>query len=136
MRVILVYLLALTAIWIFSERVFAQDEFEMKEGDQTYIMKKYYMVFLKKGEVRSQDSTQAAEIQKGHMEHIGKLAKDGYLHIAGPFGGNGEMRGILVLSVKTKEEAEMLASEDPAVKAGRLKIEVLEWWAAKGSTLK
>jgi hypothetical protein len=30
----------------------------------------------------------------------------------------------------------MLCAEDPAVKSGRLTVEVLEWWSAKGSTLK
>lgn len=136
MKNILVCLFLVAGFFIFSAKAIAQDEFEMKEGDQTYIMKKYYMVFLKKGDVRTQDSSTAAQIQKGHMEHINKLAKEGYLHIAGPFGGDGDLRGILVLSVKSKEEAEKIASEDPAVVYGRLKVEVLEWWAAKGSTLK
>lgn len=117
-------------------KLYSQDEFEMKDGDVTYTMKKYYMCLLKTGPNRTQDSVTAAEIQKGHMENISRLSKEGKLMIAGPFGGKGELRGIFILSVKSKEEAEMLCAEDPAVKSGRLTVEVLEWWSAKGSTLK
>lgn len=128
--------IALLILLVTVKSAFAQDEFEMKDGDVTYIMKKYYMCLLKTGPNRTQDSVTSAEIQKGHMENISKLSKEGKLMIAGPFGGKGELRGIFILSVKSKEEAEMLCAEDPAVKSGRLTVEVLEWWSAKGSTLK
>ncbi len=124
------------ASFILSNIARSQDEFEMKDGDATYIMKKYYLCLLKTGPNRTQDSTTSAEIQKGHMENISKLSKEGKLMIAGPFGGKGELRGIFILNVKSKEEAELLCAEDPAVKSGRLTAEVLEWWSAKGSTLK
>ncbi len=128
--------IALLILLVTVKSSFAQDEFEMKDGDVTYVMKKYYMCLLKTGPNRTQDSTTSAEIQKGHMENISKLSKEGKLMIAGPFGGKGELRGIFILSVKSKEEAELLCAEDPAVKSGRLTVEVLEWWSAKGSTLK
>lgn len=131
-KIVLLFIVSI----LFTGKIYAQDEFEMKDGDVTYIMKKYYMCLLKTGPNRTQDSVTAAEIQKGHMENISKLVKEGKLMIAGPFGGKGELRGIFILSVKSKEEAEMLCAEDPAVKSGRLTVEVLEWWSAKGSTLK
>lgn len=129
-------LVLLLALLIVSVRTtFAQDEFEMKNGDETFIIKKYYMCLLKVGPTRTQDSVTAAQIQKAHMDNISKMSKDGVLSIAGPFGGNGDLRGIFIFNVKTKEEAEILAAEDPAVKSGRLTAEVYEWWSAKGSTL-
>ena len=136
MKNITILFFLIFALFILSNIARSQDEFEMKDGDVTYIMKKYYMCFLKRGDNRTQDSVTSAQIQKGHMEHLSKLSREGHIQIAGPFGGNGDLRGIVVFSVSSKEEAERLASEDPAVIAGRLKVEILEWWAAKGSTLK
>lgn len=110
--------------------------FSYPEGDTTFTMKKYFMVFLKAGSERSQSEQEAAEIQKKHLEHISWMAEQGYVDIAGPFGDDGEVRGILVMRVPTKERAEELAAMDPAVKAGRLVMEIHPWWAAVGSTLK
>jgi hypothetical protein len=56
--------------------------------------------------------------------------------MAGPFGHNGELRGIFVYDVDTQEEAEKHAKSDPAIQAGRLRFEIYPWWCAKGTTLK
>ncbi len=111
------------------------ETFEMTEGDTTYIMKKYFMVFLKKGEKRDQSPEESAIIQKGHMDHMAKLAEEGIIQMAGPFGDDGEVRGIVIYSVPTEEEVKKLTSEDPAVKAGRLIMEIHPFWCAKGTTL-
>jgi uncharacterized protein YciI len=92
------------------------------------------MVFLKKGPNRDHDSITAAKIQEGHMDNIKKLAAEGKLIIAGPFGDNGDLRGIFIMDVPSKEEAERLCAEDPAVKAGRLVMEVKPWYGPKGLT--
>jgi len=65
------------------------------------------------------------------------LADEKRACLIGPFGqeNDSDILGIIVFSVPDKEEAERLASLDPAVKAGRLIIEVQPWWAAKGSEL-
>ncbi len=110
--------------------------FEYQEGDTTYLMKQYFMVFLKAGPARSQSKEEAAGIQKDHLDHIAWMADQGYVDMAGPFGDEGEIRGILVMRVPNRERAEELAAMDPAVKAGRLIMEIHPWWAAVGSTLK
>lgn len=107
-----------------------------KSIDEEGEMKTYYMVFLVKGENRTQDSTTAAEIQKQHLAHLDKMWKDGKLDIAGPFLDEGDSRGICIYNVKTLEEAKALAESDPAVKAGRLKVIVRAWYSMKGATLK
>ncbi len=125
---------------VFSQEVVTDkngfETFSYQEGDTTYTMKKYFMVFLKAGQERSQNAEEAAEIQKQHLAHIGWMAEQGYVDIAGPFGDDGEVRGILVMRVPNKEKAEELAAMDPAVKAGRLVMEIHPWWAAVGSTLR
>ena len=110
--------------------------FEMPDGDTVYVMKQYFMVFYKSGPNRSQSEEEKAEIQKGHLAHIGQLAENGYLSIAGPFGDDTELRGILIFQVPTQEKVEELMQEDPAVKLGRLVYEIHPWWGAKGSKLK
>ncbi len=110
--------------------------FDLPDGDSVMVMKKYYMVFLVSGPTRSQSPEEAAEIQKNHLEHLSWLYKEGYSVMAGPFEDNGSVRGIVVLNVPTQAEAERLTSMDPAVKAGRLAVEVHPWWAAVGATLR
>jgi hypothetical protein len=39
------------------------------------------------------------------------------LVVAGPFGDNGELRGIFVFKVASLDEAKVLAETDPAVRA-------------------
>jgi len=112
------------------------ETFSYVDGDTTYVMKKYFMAFLKEGPMRDQDEKTTARIQEEHLAHMGKLADEGKINIAGPFGDEGEFQGIVIYSVPTLEEAIKLTSEDPAVIAGRLIIEVRPWWAAIGSTLK
>lgn len=112
------------------------ETFTYSEGDTTFTMKKYFMVFLKAGPERGQSPEESAEIQKNHLAHISWMADQGYVDIAGPFGDDGEVRGILVMRVPSKERAEELAAMDPAVKAGRLVMEIHPWWAAVGSSLK
>ncbi len=138
--------LILLTFFIYSPPCSSQDlqvdslgfeTFEMTEGDTTYIMKKYFMAFLKKGPNRDQSPEETQQIQKGHLAYMNELAQSGQLNIAGPFGGSGdgEMQGVVIYNVPTLEKATQLVSNDPAVIAGRLIIEVLPWWAAKGSTL-
>ena len=111
------------------------ETFEMTEGDTSYVMKKYFMAFLKEGPTRDQSPEEAVIIRNGHLGYMNQLADENKLSIAGPFGDDGEIRGIVIYNVPTLEEATELVKNDPAVKAGRLTIEVHPWWAAKGSTL-
>lgn len=84
----------------------------------------YWFVMLKKGPNRTHDSTTAAQIQAGHMENMNKMYYDGKLKVAGPFGDDGDWRGVFILDCATKEEAEELVKKDPAVVAGRLSYEI------------
>jgi uncharacterized protein YciI len=98
-------------------------------------MQQYFMVFLKSGENRSQDSTEATRLQKEHLAYLSRMAEEGYASLIGPFGDEGEIRGIAVYNTATREKANSLAKQDPMVKAGRLKVEVHPWWTAKGGKL-
>lgn len=103
-------------------------------------MQVYYIGFLSRGERWTPEQTeQTRAIQAGHMQHIQTMAKTGKLLIAGPFmyeagDADQDMRGIFIFDVASVEEAKRLAAEDPAVKAGRLKLEFRKWYGPAGLT--
>lgn len=109
--------------------------FRYEEGDSTYLMQQYYIVFLKRGANQNQDSTEAAELQRQHLAHLSRMAEEGYLNMAGPFADDGDIRGIAIYNTATQRQADSLARLDPMVQAGRLEVEIHPWWAAKGSKL-
>jgi len=99
-------------------------------GADEYGMKKYVMAFLKKGPNRDLDSITAYELQMAHLENIGKMADAGKLVLAGPFFGNGDLRGIYIFNVETIEEAKALTETDPAIRAGSLVMELTPWYGS------
>lgn len=112
-------------------------EFEMQEGDTTYIMRRYVMVFLMRGDKAQEFSPEELEeIQAGHMANMDRLIEEGKLLVAGPFGDDTEYRGIFIMDCENVEEAEALVASDPAIIAGRLRAECHPWWTAKGSVIK
>ena len=93
-------------------------------------IRQYFFVMLTAGKNRTQDSVTAATIQEGHMANIRKLYADGKLKVAGPFGDDGNWRGIFIFDCATKEDVEQLLQTDPAVKSGRLAFEIHPWYTA------
>ena len=104
-------------------------------GD-TVIMQQYYMAFLKKGLNRDQSEEEATKLQKAHQAYLGRMYELGYADISGPFGDDGDLRGITVYNVPTLKMADSLANLDPMMKAGRLMVEIKPWWAGKGYPLR
>ncbi|WP_298531838.1 YciI family protein [uncultured Algibacter sp.] len=102
----------------------------------TILMQQYFMAFLKTGPIRGQNEEETAELQQLHMEHLTKMYEMGYADISGPFGDEGELRGVTIYNVPTLKMADSLAKADPMVIAGRLEIEIHPWWAAKGFPLR
>lgn len=106
--------------------------------EEGFEMKQYYFVMLTKGERRGEitDTAIINEIQRGHMANINRLAEMGKIVVAGPFGDNGNWRGIFIFDCPTEEEVRELLNTDPAIKAGRLAYEIHPWWTAKNCLFK
>lgn len=104
--------------------------------DDTMQFEKYYMVFLIRGDNPPQlDEAAAKELQAKHIAHLERLWREGYSPIAGPFGGEAHdpLRGIVLFRGDLDiEEVRKLAAQDPAVQAGRLKVEVRPWYVGAG----
>jgi uncharacterized protein YciI len=99
-------------------------------GADDYGMKSYVMAFLKRGPNRDRDSSEAAALQRAHLENIGRLAEAGKLVLAGPFLDTGALRGIYLFDVPTVEEARALTATDPAIQAGSLVMELKPWYGS------
>lgn len=84
--------------------------------------KSYTFVFLNNKpdkEVLSKEKSDS--IMQGHMNNIGRLAKEGKLLAAGPFEGGG---GLFVLNTTSVAEAKQWLETDPGVQAKRWNIEM------------
>lgn len=100
-------------------------------GGDEYGMKAYVLAILKTGSNTTADKETVGQLFRGHMDNIGKLAKEGKLIVAGPLGKNDKSyRGIFILNVKTIAEATALLETDPAVKAKLLDAELYEWYGS------
>ena len=95
-------------------------------------MKRYWLVFLKKGPNRSHDSVSASKIQEAHLANINRLAKEGKIIMAGPMGTDGDLRGIFIMDCKDSSEVARFVNTDTAVITGRLRMEYYPWWSEKG----
>ncbi len=112
---------------------FAQQE--EKESEE-FKLKQYYFVMLVRGpNANAIDSLSLVKIQEGHMANINKMAESGKLQIAGPFGDDGNWRGIFIFDVATEEEVKELLKDDPAFQSGRLAYEIHPWWTMPGGCL-
>lgn len=107
-----------------------------EETKDTVIMQQYFIAFLKRGLNRDQPQEVADSLQKLHLAHLGRMYELGYADISGPFGDDGDIRGITIYNTPTLKMADSLANMDPMVQAGRLQIELHPWWAAKGFPLR
>jgi uncharacterized protein len=96
----------------------------------------YELVLLLRGNNPPDLDEEASELlQRQHLGYLRSMREKGYLKVAGPFDEQPDprWRGIALYQVGSVDEVERLAREDPAVKAGRLDVEVMKWYCAKGA---
>jgi uncharacterized protein YciI len=94
----------------------------------------YQLVLL----VRAPDAPVLAEdasiaLNRKHLGHFDKMRAAGYLRVAGPIDGDDEIAGICLYQAGSVERARMLAEDDPAVRAGRFVVRVMDWYTKKGA---
>lgn len=100
---------------------------------QEVSMRFYVMAILEKGPKWTKESTpETKKLLKGHMDNIGKLAKEGKLILAGPLAGAGDAAGIFVFDTASIDQAREWCDSDPAIHAGRFQVKLWRWYAAKG----
>jgi uncharacterized protein YciI len=99
----------------------------------------YYIVFLRRpAKPAAYDQAKLEDIQKRHLAHLGDLYRSGKALTAGPFDEQDDekIRGLIIMPASLgKDEVRKLASDDPAVKAGRLEVEIVRWHLQKGTAV-
>ncbi len=119
----------LVAMITFAFRVPARAE----QKDAMPEMTTYILGLLVKGpQWTPAPSSELAKLQEAHLAHLRSMAASGKLIVAGPLTDGGTIRGILVFKLESVDEARALAEADPAVKAGRLAVELHPWLVQKG----
>lgn len=80
------------------------------------------------------DEAELARLQREHLAYLRDLGRRGLILANGPFAEQTDerLRGLTIYAV-APDEARSLAEADPMVRAGRLAIEVVEWWTASGA---
>ena len=95
----------------------------------------YFIVFLISGTNHSSvGQAELEDLQAKHLAHLGKLHEAGYALVAGPFGEQTDesWRGLVIFRGDlSREKVLELANNDPAVKAGRLRVEAVRWYCEK-----
>lgn len=100
-------------------------------GADEYGMRSYVFVVLKEGPKSGLPKDEQQALFRGHMANIQRLAAEGKLVVAGPFGDNPQkLEGIFVFNLAKVEEVEPLLKADPAIAAGVLAYEVYRWYGS------
>lgn len=98
---------------------------------------KYYFVLLAAPDERPEVTPeQARQLQAQHIGHLTKMAEEGYALVAGPFANRFDetWRGmVLYRGDLSAEQVRELAEADPAVQAGLMKVELMDWYTAAGA---
>jgi uncharacterized protein YciI len=106
-----------------------------KKANSPLSLDTMYLGFLKRGPNRKEGDSKTPEVQelqKAHIANINRLAEIKKLVMAGPFGDDGDLRGIFVFRVGSMKEAEELTATDPMIKIDRLRLELHPWRVPAG----
>lgn len=96
----------------------------------------YELVILARGPAWTAEvSPEVEALQAQHLGYLDAMKQAGHLVVAGPLSEsvNPDMRGVCLYRTGSLEEARALAEADPAVQAGRLRVDVMTWWTEPGA---
>ena len=96
-------------------------------------MATYVLGLLRKGpEWSPERSPRVDSLQAGHMANMRKMWEAGRLVLAGPVDARDDLRGIWVFRADSAAEVSEMCGRDPSVRAGRLNVDLMTWWAPVG----
>jgi len=99
-------------------------------------MRQYVLVILKTGPTPVPKGEKRDAMFVGHFANMNRLAKEGKLILAGPFGDNAQgWRGLFLFAVPTVEEARALTATDPVIVNGEMVAEFYPWYGSAAAML-
>ena len=99
-------------------------------------LEEYHLVLLCRPEDPPTFSdAELGELQTEHLAYLDRLVDRGLLALNGPLVNQPDvtMRGLSFYCTETAHEALRLAQGDPMVRAGRLRVELMQFWTKPGS---
>jgi uncharacterized protein YciI len=99
-------------------------------------LEEYHLVLLRRPDNPAAISeAELDELRARHLAYLETLADRGLLALNGPLLNQPDatMRGLSFYCTETAHEALRLAERDPMVRAGRLRVELMQFWARPGS---
>ena len=106
------------------------------EKEDVMELEQYHLVLLRRPDDASPFSdAELDDLQARHLAYLDRLAARGLLALNGPLVNQPDptMRGLSFYCTETAHEALKLAQADPMVRAGRLHVELMQFWARPGS---
>jgi uncharacterized protein YciI len=82
----------------------------------------FYMKGAKAGQPQTKDERDA--FMRQHTAYLRSQVEAGKYLLVGPLTDDGQVRGIAVIQAASAEEARAIANGDPAVRSGRMAIEI------------
>jgi uncharacterized protein YciI len=95
----------------------------------------YTLVFLKSGKRIPTKTEAAQQMQIAHLTHLFTMEQEGKISIFGPVVNDMKLRGIIVFNSTDREYIKKELEEDPYIKAGILRYELLDWFSIPGQRL-
>ena len=98
-------------------------------------LERYSFVLLRRGPRAEKYSDEELDgLQEAHLAHLTAMKERGAMAVAGPFSEQPDetLRGFCLYTVEL-DEARRLAESDPSVQAGRLAVDVFNWFTKKGA---
>jgi uncharacterized protein YciI len=97
-------------------------------------MTNYWWINLVSGDNKTALSQEdGMRMQQEHIGNLERMGKEGKCLAAGPFGDGTRLRGIAVMTVKSRADVDAEFKSDPFVKNGYLKVEAAQWYTFKNS---
>jgi uncharacterized protein len=99
----------------------------------------YELVMLRRPEnAPDYGDAELERIQQEHLEHHARLRESGHVVTNGPVSDQPDqaLRGLTFYRTGSLEESRQLAEADPAVRAGRLAVEIMTWYCPPGTISK
>lgn len=100
------------------------------------VLEAYELVLLRRpANATPYDEATLERIQAEHLAYLASLREAGHVVTNGPVLDQPDesLRGLTFFATGSLERARELAEADPAVRAGRLVVEVMTWWCPAGS---
>jgi uncharacterized protein len=102
-------------------------------------LESYELVMLRRpAEPTEYDDETLERIQAEHLAFHDALRAQGTVVTNGPLRGepDASLRGLTFYRVGSVEEARRIAEQDPSVRAGRLVVDVMQWFCRPGGMIR